>query len=136
MIKMIRIPDGSLVFVDKLIKIMTWFGDTYYDRKVDELKEDGLIVAYDINGKEIILGEFEDYGKAKGIEEDIVEWIKNDCDLNPYEVVPDDDFDEYDNLVECQREYIEQFSSVTYDKFYTEFMQRKRKKSDETEEKS
>ncbi|MBR1384158.1 MAG: hypothetical protein IJ555_10200 [Ruminococcus sp.] len=130
--KIILTQSFDIVFPDKLIGIKVIDGDTYYNRENGTFGDDGVIVATDINGNEIFLGEYRDYFKARDMVEDISDWLANNIDLNPFDIICDDE--DFDDVVKCQRSYISQSTPDTpYSKYFREFMKENFKKQKEAE---
>ena len=99
----------DIVFADKLIEIKKIGFDKYFTEDDHIHSADGaVLIAKDINGNEIWLGEYENISTAEDIQDDMMAWLTSDCDLNPFEVVFDDESFKEDIL--RQHKYILQFT--------------------------
>lgn len=107
--KIIKTQYMDIVFADKLIEIKKIDFDEYFP-KDDHIHntEGAVLIAKDINGNEIWLGEYENISTAEDIQDDMMEWLTSDCDLNPFEVVFDDE--SFKENILRQHKYILQFT--------------------------
>lgn len=108
--KVITTQSMDIVFVDKLIEIKLVSYDEYYpdNECYSHIRSlDGnVLIAKDINGEEIQLGEYDNGSFGEDILWDLTNWLSSDCDLNPFDVIFDESFMKQKRQ---QSEYINKF---------------------------